>query len=492
MMRKEVFLLLIIAALLLSYHLDKPFIGHHDWNGVFWGSMARDYIRGNFRYFPHYTPFLPILLSISGLLFGIHEWSLRLVTVCFSLLLLYFIYKIGDLLYERNAGLLAMILAMVTPMFLYFGKLPDHEPIVTSLITASFYFYLTLGKKNKKRAMLFLSVLMLALLESWASYFLILFLLIHSFLFEKKRFPTVLRGALIGVGVGIAHVVSILVFNGPEGFTNFLHAGVFRLNLDTSPKNFSQFTWPHFFVTEAHYAVIYFTKILLVLSGVWAIRLIWSFRRKIRVSDISLLVLFFTGASFLLVFSNLSYIHDYKLYVLLPFLSLASAVVVLSLFEVIQKRYAIAAYLVVALIVFGVATERLSYLRTLLATSFNTPGYKLGLLIHEKTMSGEQVFVNSTEFASFYEVFVTYYADRPVTFGDLTINQFQEQEKEYQKYHYLVMIKEKPADPALKQYLSETYELQTSGEFTFVDLQHQIRHFAATPVHVQNIHNDLF
>lgn len=193
----------------------------------------------------------------------------------------------------------------------------------------------------------------------------------------------------------------------------------------------------------------------------------------------ALLILFLTGASFVLVFSNLSYIHDYKLYLLLPFVSLASAAVAVPIVKAVQRRTSpLVAYAPLLLVVFGVSTERLPYLRTLLATSFNTPGYQLGTLIREKTRPEEKVLVDSTEFASFYEVFVTYYADRPVAFSDIRAAQFQEQEQEYRLFRYLVLIKDKPTDAALAAYLSETYESETDGDFTFFDLQKERKNFA--------------
>lgn len=194
----QIYLILGLALVVLTYNINKPFIGHHDWNGAFWGSVARNYLgelqrltrpthmqtldhlhSNHVVYYSDYTPVMPLLFTLSALVFGLSEFSLRLVTVCFSLLLLFFIYKIGSYLYNRQVGLAASVFALLTPMFIYFGKLPDHEPIVTALITGAFYFYISESRTSPRRGW-FLVFLAAALAESWSAYFMIPFLLAHQ------------------------------------------------------------------------------------------------------------------------------------------------------------------------------------------------------------------------------------------------------------------------------------------------------------------------
>src|SRR3990167_9954716 len=84
--------ILVLAAALLSVNLDKPFIGHHDWNGAWYSNFARNFMRyglwqtkfgqvmnydlispNEFQYFTHYPPLLPIFMYISFKIFGVHE-----------------------------------------------------------------------------------------------------------------------------------------------------------------------------------------------------------------------------------------------------------------------------------------------------------------------------------------------------------------------------------------------------------------------------------
>ena len=40
----SLFVLLTVAWFLLSIGISKPFIGHHDWNGVQYGNIARNHL----------------------------------------------------------------------------------------------------------------------------------------------------------------------------------------------------------------------------------------------------------------------------------------------------------------------------------------------------------------------------------------------------------------------------------------------------------------
>ena len=489
-------LVIIFSGLLLSTNLNKPFIGHHDWNGAFWGEETKryltkaglgesEYLRSlhlspKSLYFPDYTPLLPITFSLISVFFGLSESTLRLVPTIFSLLMLFFIYKIGELLFERKVGLFASIFAALTPMFLYFGKLPDHEPIVTSLITISFYFYLKSFENKSKYGKFFLVFFILSLLESWPAFFIIPFLTLHSIYLKKEKIAKVFLPWLFSIFVICAHLGSIFLIFGINGLTQFVKQGNSRMN---SPADliggFSNYSPYTFLTTEAHYAVIYFTRILIILSLLWLITVIFKiFRKKINSSEISLLILFAYPLSFILVFRQLAFIHDYKLYHFLPFISLSSASVVSKGFKSYKNlrkktnifswtQITIITFLLIAITVFF---ERYEYLNTLLKTSFNTPGYDLGLLIKKKTSPQEDVLVNSMQFKGFFGVFVNYYSDRQVDYEDITLENFSARTTQYQKYKYLISIEGRDTDSNFIKYLENNYPSDKFGEYRFFNI----------------------
>ena len=159
-----------LASFLLSINISKPFIGQHDWNGVVYGQQAKNFFR--FGYFPlkfgatlatadirpderkyltHYTPALPILISLSYRLFGVSEWSTRSVPVVASLASVFFVMLLGRELISFRAGIMAGVLMIVTPMFIYYGKNPVHEVVLLPLALLSFYSYQRFRKTNKNK-----------------------------------------------------------------------------------------------------------------------------------------------------------------------------------------------------------------------------------------------------------------------------------------------------------------------------------------------------
>ncbi len=486
------FATLLVALTLLSFNINKPFIGHHDWNGAFWGSVTRNYLNvfhrftgmpidpnalnqsdKKFLYFSHYTPFLPLLFTISTLFFGLHEASMRIVTVFFSVLLLVAIYRIANKLYSRDVGLLAVVLATFTPMFLYFGKLPDHEPIVTSLIAWSIVFWLQ-SEERQKVSRAFLIMSLVALAESWAAFFLIPFLMIHAMLKNSFGRRSLIALPLLGSLVVISHIILIIHFDGIEAITNFLHAGIVRLDLDQQATTVGQFTLGQFFLTEARYSVIYFTRVLMGLTMIWIITFFLSMKtQKRKDPSLTMVVLLFLPAlSFLITFRNLSYIHDYKLYLVLPFISIASASALISLLEYVHrsiKRRLITVIVLMVTIVL-VASERVVFLKTLLATSFNTPGYSLGTLIRNKTLPVEKSLVVSEEFESYFGVFVQFYANRSIDYEDATSDQFLTHQDDYGKYRYIIFVNNRTRDSSLPELLvKKGFQKEQINEFSFYE-----------------------
>lgn len=488
--KKNLALLLIIflATILLSYKIDKPFIGHHDWNGAFWGSVTREYLAyirsdgflttlPSNLIFTHYTPFLPVLFTVSSILLGLSEYSLRLVSIIFSIIMVIFVYKIGRVLYGELQGLVASLFLVVTPMFLYFGKLPDHEPIVTSLITIAFYFYIRSEKRSGwQYYLLFLGFLTLALFESWPAYFLLVPITLVSIFVRKDGIRKILAPFAVALFVLIFHLLLILVSRGMLGIADFVLAGFGRSSTENLFFGAVQYTALNFVVTVTRYGVIHFTKILLFMSALFAIGvLLRMFGRKMNRSDVYMFVLFSYPLLFIATFRELAFIHDYKLYHFLPFVSVSSSVFFVSMigrFKVLLIKFGLRPYAVgicAAILTFVMCTlvffERLPYLKTLQATSFNSPGYELGNIIRQNTNAGDKVFVDSLEFNEFFGVFVNYYAQRDVGWGNLTLEQFRDDTGFFDEYKFFIVVRDKNYDSNLFEFLTGNLKSTRYGEF---------------------------
>lgn len=469
---------------MLSVNLNKPFIGHHDFNGAFWGNITRNYlvffnlesseylnrsdisIRSLFLF--DYTPLLPIILTFFSILFGFSDFSLRLTVVIFSLIMIFFIYKIGELLYGKLVGVLAAVFAGITPMFLYFGKMPDHEPVVTALVTVTFFFYVKLTKSKNTDRFWFLTFLLLALLVSWPAFFLIVPIFIFSLLVIKDKFSNILAPIAMALFVFASYLLSIYLIGGKETLLQFLKQGSARMNSSSDLiGGFSNFNTLSFISTEAHYAVIYFTKILLILGSIWILSLLTkAILKKITRSDpdLYLLILLIYPLSFILVFRQLAFIHDYKLYHFLPFIALCAAVILNRVLSKLEKHAKIVICFVVIIFVFF---ERLDYLNTLLKSSFNTPGFELGTLIKKKTKHQEYTLVNSNQFRAFFEVFMNYYSQRRIEYADMSVEDFKNNQQYYSGFKYIILIDNRSVDPVFEQYMNDNFTSERYGAYRF-------------------------
>lgn len=383
-------------------------------------------------------------------------------------------------MFNEHIGLIASLCALLTPMFLYFGKLPDHEPIVTSLITVAVYYYLKLLKDPAHTTRPFLVWIFLALSESWVAFFWVPAFIIHrQFVTRQKNFPGK-KIVVLALGVILTHLALIYYFVGNVGLRMFLVSGISRLNASSASGDIIHYTFKDFLRTEAHYSVIYFTRVLLIFAGVWLVRLIFLWKSRIVFKKESLLLLLlFPGLGFLIAFNKLTFIHDYKLYVLLPFIALAAArtiYMLLTFIENVLKNRSkllktISISVAFILVMCGIGTERLPYLKTLLNTSFNSPGYKLGLLLSQKIPPGEVSFINSSDMMSFYDVFVRYYSNRKIAGGDVTLDMLSKNPQVFADYRYVVFIDGRTKDRVLQQYLENKYRYDKYSGVSVVDLK---------------------
>src|SRR3989344_5335062 len=117
-------LALVAIIWLLSWGITKPFIGHHDWNGVYYSNIARNYLRIGLagtrlgqvtdfgvialpqNFYTHYPPLLTLVMAGWFKIVGLGDWQARAVPLVFtagSLLVLAALFK--QLKFNRSASL---------------------------------------------------------------------------------------------------------------------------------------------------------------------------------------------------------------------------------------------------------------------------------------------------------------------------------------------------------------------------------------------------
>lgn len=392
----------------LLYKIDKPFWGHHDWNGAYWGNVARNYGRyplgttklamitssgpakpSDFEYNFHYSPLYPLVLGLVFKVFGVSEVGARGLAVVLSGATLAVFYRLVQKYFSGRVALAALILWIATPMFLYFGKMPVHDVMILFWAVLAVYFYLC----GKFYTLVFF--LVLALLSGWPGYSLVPAMTLHWWFFRKASFLSGDRVLLLWL-VAVAGFASLLVhdkvvtgsfFGG--GLAEIFFFRLQRVEVTT------------FLATMARWLVAYYT----FLTGLSLLMVI--FWRKFVRGDIALL---FLGMALVypVVFSDSAFRHDYLLVYFLPYLTLASALV-LEKVGFRQNGLVAGAIALAAVMVFW----RKDFIGALLDSDIYRESVRLGKYINSHSDFADRVWVKIEEDAvGFDGVFTSFYADR--------------------------------------------------------------------------------
>jgi 4-amino-4-deoxy-L-arabinose transferase-like glycosyltransferase len=137
-----------------------PFGGWDDYNETSYCGGARNFVRGigslwafvnveNNKIF-EVTPFLMYLLSFAFKLFGTSEFIARLVPIACSSATLVFVYLLGKMVFNKEAGIIAVSLMAANSMFNMYGFIVQTDSVFVCFMVASLYFYLKSLKEGKR------------------------------------------------------------------------------------------------------------------------------------------------------------------------------------------------------------------------------------------------------------------------------------------------------------------------------------------------------
>lgn len=457
-----VFIPVLLALLILSIGINKPFVGHHDFTNAFDGVIARNYLEvgvlelkfgqsstllttnytGRISYFTHYLPGLPFLIYLSFLLFGVYEWSERLVPITFSLIGVVSLFLICKGVWDIKVAFLASFFYIFNPMFIYFGKMAVPEPLVLGMSLLSIYYFLNWFESNYEKDFrkLILS-LFIGGLVGWPICYLGILFVVYGLLlrrFNKRLFipglvlfftillqllhAFILTGSFLGGGIMIAIFTRSLGGNLSFGGTDFSLISYLKQEIS---------------ILQAYY-----TRILLIFSVLGSIIII---RKAIGKEFALLILLFLFGFGHLVLFSRYVFIHDFLNIYLLPFLSITGSIGVLTLINKLEsfKFNSILSTIILFLVIALFGLERLSFTKALLLTDMNRPGLEMAKVLNKYQKEGREAVIISPRFESFFGVFANFYSKFPY---DVSSEEILKDDDNLRKYKYLVFIDEDISD----------------------------------------------
>ena len=149
-------LIVAVGVLLRAHELNKAWVGMHNaWGGAMYGGIARNSVRygywatgfgpvtnsgrvspERFEYYYHYPPLLNWMLAASFSVFGVHEWSARVVPLVFSIALMILIFIFARRFFSTTVAFIAMLFSAVVPVEAYYGAHVDVYNSVAVFFTA--------------------------------------------------------------------------------------------------------------------------------------------------------------------------------------------------------------------------------------------------------------------------------------------------------------------------------------------------------------------
>jgi len=419
-------------------------------------------------------------------LFGVQEWSARLVSLLSSTGLLFVVYWLGHKLGGKRVALVASAIFALLPMQVYYGKMPAPHILSSFFSWLTFVFYLgwiARGGKSKHYIGMYLSAL-LAALSGWIGYFVVPAILLHYVACEYKRTRNlrfVFSFAIMPFVLFAVHLGWACLLEDREGFSKLLDLFLFRaLSGGASEGRFAFTMWDFYAVGYAR-SELFFTATICVLSTLWLIGWLaaslptsalaqsWGReRRRLSHWDMLIPALIVFGLSHNLVFRNLVYIHDFTM--LFHFAPLFAVTAALGVQFIVNKVLANKWMWTIPFILavgYCFGTQSISALRQLHKVAILPDIYLLGTRINEITDESTKVLGSLG-----LDYRMGFYADRPWSVAtDLdTLIRLSQSNSRYSLY---VSDSESAEgiDRNLKEYLVRNHPVETFYGYSFFDLQ---------------------
>lgn len=97
-----------------------------------------------------HPPLHYLFLKVWGILFSWSEISVRMPSIIFSLIAIYFAYKIGRLIKNKNTGLWAAVFLGSNPLFVYYSQEARMYAMAVMFLAGCTYFFLKISRASKK------------------------------------------------------------------------------------------------------------------------------------------------------------------------------------------------------------------------------------------------------------------------------------------------------------------------------------------------------
>ena len=140
--------------------------------------------------------------------FGISEATIRGLAFIYFILTVFFVYKIGTLLWNRKTGLISAALTFLNPFFFIYAFEGRMYSILALGVTSSMYFFLRFFYKEEGQKLSFIGYIIASLWAMYSHHFAIFALFIqglwflYEFIFGRRGTAKKIFKAFIFIGIG--------------------------------------------------------------------------------------------------------------------------------------------------------------------------------------------------------------------------------------------------------------------------------------------------
>jgi 4-amino-4-deoxy-L-arabinose transferase-like glycosyltransferase len=336
--------ILLYACIVQTYGLIEPWAsGHLGTQGARYSLHAINFVRYGYlatgfrpildagwvspdayTLYTHHPPLISILVSLSFRLFGIHEWSARLVPITCSVVTILLIHQLARRFWSPRTALLSAAFAATMPIGAYYGqRVSDQGALLICILMLTVSFYWHYCQHSRNRYLLGVAVgVLLAILTDWQGLYIVALLICHYLVFGRRRlnwrfwlfvFVSVLMWLLL-----VQYIIGL------DGFIEkLLHrTGSAASDTDLS-QTFTMLQWARRIGSRTLHA---YTLPVICLSIFWGwSELVKTVKEKQLAEDTSfvLSLLGFAGLQ-LFIGRQAAWIHEYRVEYFIPGLALAA------------------------------------------------------------------------------------------------------------------------------------------------------------------------
>jgi len=141
----------------------------------------------NHIYTGRHPPLFVILLQAWTTYFGKSEFALRFLSVIFSVLSIYAIYKLGNLLFDKKTGLVGAVILSISPIHIWYSQEVKGYTLLPFLIITAVYFYIKAFREDKV-AFFWAGFILISTLSIYTNYIAFFILPAGSLLLFLKRY----------------------------------------------------------------------------------------------------------------------------------------------------------------------------------------------------------------------------------------------------------------------------------------------------------------